>query len=307
MDRFADIEALVAVVESGSFSAAADRLGIAKSALSRRISLLEKRLDARLLNRTTRQLSLTDAGRAFYDRAVRLLHDLEEAEQEVASEHATLGGKLKVAAPLSFGLMHLKPIVNAFLHDHEGVRIELDLNDRQIDLVEEGIDMAIRIGRLADSTLIARRLNDISRVTVASPDYLQAHGTPGHPHDLVLHSGLRYTNISRRDAWTFINSADERINVNVPERFRTNNGLMLADVAKAGLGIATLPTYEVYQSIEAGRLVPLLTDWRYADLGLYLVYPPGRFLSTRTRTFSEVLAARFGGRPYWDECLARFL
>ena len=307
MDRFADIEALIAIVESGSFSAAADRLGIAKSALSRRISLLEKRLDARLLNRTTRRLSLTDAGRAFYERAVRLLHDLEEAEQQVSSEHATLSGRLKVAAPLSFGLLHLKPLINAFLHDHAGVQIELDLNDRQIDLVEEGFDMAIRIGRLADSTLIARRLTNINRVTVASPDYLKARGTPIHPGDLADHSGLRYTNISRRDAWTFKNKQGETISVNIPERFSTNNGLMLADAVEAGLGIASLPTFEVYETVAAKRLVPILTDWRYSDIGLYLVYPPGRFLAARARTFSDVLAARFGGQPFWDECMSSFL
>jgi DNA-binding transcriptional LysR family regulator len=258
MNRFADIEALVAVVESGSFSAAADRMGIAKSALSRRIALLEKRLDARLLNRTTRQLSLTDAGRAFYDRAVRLLHDLEEAEQEVSSEHATLSGKLKVAAPLSFGLMHLKSVVNAFLRDHEGVHIELDLNDRQIDLVEEGFDMALSIGRLTDSTLIARRLTNISRVTVAGPTYLKARGVPRHPDDLVHHSGLRYTNISRRDAWTFKSKAGEKISASIPERFRTNNGLMLADAVEAGLGIASLPTLPSPRAPQ--RALPTLID-----------------------------------------------
>lgn len=304
MDRFGDLEAFVAVVETGGFSPAAERLGVAKSAVSRRIVGLESRLGARLLNRTTRRISLTEAGRALYERAGRILADLEEAEQAVGHEQGQLRGRLKVAAPLSFGLLHMRPAINGLLMNHPDLQIELDVNDRQVDLVEEGFDLAVRIGRLADSSLVARRLTTIRSVAVASPDYLARHGRPEHPDELANHPGLRYTNVRRRDAWTFLDARGHTIRPNVPERLRANNGEVLAAAAEAGLGIAIQPTFTVYRAIEQGRLFPILTDWRLPDVGLHLVYPPGRFLSRRTRVFSDALAQRFGDRPYWDDCLA---
>lgn len=305
MDRFADLEAFVAVVEAGGFGPAAERLGIAKSAVSRRVSALERRLGARLLNRTTRRISLTDGGRALHERARTILADLDEAEQSVAAEQQALHGRLKVAAPLSFGLLHLLTVLDDFLARHPGLQIELDLNDREVDLVEEGVDMAVRIGQLADSSLVARRLAPIRRVAVASAAYLAAHGTPEHPDDLVDHLGLRYTNIRRQDAWTFLDPRGRAVRPNVPERLRANNGEVLAAAAKDGLGIAILPTFTVHRAIEQGELVIILRDWQLADAGLHLVYPPGRFMSRRARAFSEALAQRFGERPYWDDCLRR--
>lgn len=306
MDRFGDLETFATVVDLGSFSAAAERLGSAKSAVSRRVTRLEQRLGARLLNRTTRRLSLTEAGRSLYERAKRILADLDEAEQIAASTHGTLRGRLKVAAPLSFGLLHLQPALTAFLSAHPQLEIELDLNDRQIDLVAEGYDLAIRIGRLADSSLVARRVCSIRRVTVASPDYLARQGTPGHPDELVNHHGLRYTNIARSEAWSYLDGEGHEFRPRVPDRLCANNGEMLAACAEQGLGITIQPNFVVYQAIEAGRLQPVLTDWRLAEQGMYLVYPPGRFLSRSVRAFSDHIVAAFGEQPYWDSWLRQY-
>ena len=300
MDRFADLEAFVTVVDLASFSAAAERLGVAKSAVSRRITQLEQRLGGRLLNRTTRRLSLTESGRAFHERAKRLLNDLDEAEQAVTTAHGALHGRLKVAAPLSFGLLHLQPIIMDFLAAHPDVEVELDLNDRQVDLVSEGFDLALRIGRLVDSTLIARRICSVRRITVASPDYLEAFGTPTHPEELSQHRGLRYANVPRQDAWTYLDARGRELRPRVNDRLCANNGELLAVAAERGLGITIQPTFIVYRAIEVGSLVPLLEDFQLAEQGMYLVYPPGRFLARRVRAFSDFVAARLADRPYWD-------
>ncbi|MEJ2575360.1 MAG: LysR family transcriptional regulator [Gammaproteobacteria bacterium] len=304
MDRFADIETFVAVVDLGSFSAAAERLGTAKSAVSRRVAQLEGRLGARLLNRTTRRLSLTDAGRALHERAKRILSDLEEAEGEVAHAEAALRGRLKVATPLSFGLLHLGPALEDFLIQHPELEVELDLNDRQVDLVSEGFDLALRIGQLTDSSLIARRISTVRRVTVASPDYLARHGTPQHPGELDRHHGLRYTNVPRQEAWSYFDAQGRPVRPRVPDRLAANNGELLADAAERGLGIAVQPTFMVHEALREGRLRAVLTDWTLAEQGMYLVYPPGRFLSQRVRAYSDHLAGCFGDRPYWDRHLA---
>ena len=185
MDRFAHMQVFVSVVEAGSISAAAERLDLAKSAVSRRLAELEAHLGVSLITRTTRRLNLTDSGRAYYERCVAILADLDEAESAVSQAHAALKGQLKVALPLSFGLLHLSPLIQAFMALHPEVRFELDFNDRQIDLMQEGFDLAIRIATLEDSSLIARRLAPIRHVVCASPDYLAKHGTPVAAADLA--------------------------------------------------------------------------------------------------------------------------
>ena len=194
MDKLANIEALVAVVEAGGFTKAAERLNIAKSVVSRRVRALEAELGVQLLQRTTRTQSLTGPGRQYYERAVHILADLEEAEQSIIDASADLRGSLKLAAPLSFGLHHLTLALSTFMQEHPGIELELDLNDREINLVEEGFDMAVRVGHLRDSTLLARRLGSARLVTCASPDYLMRYGTPEHPSELEKHIGLHYAN-----------------------------------------------------------------------------------------------------------------
>lgn len=303
MDRFADIEALVAVVESGTFSAAGERLGVAKSVISRRVSQLEQRLGSRLLHRTTRRLSLTDAGRNFYQRAVQILADLDDAEQGVSTASAELRGILKVAAPLSFGLAHLSSALTDFLDQHPAIEVSLDLNDRNVNLVEEGFDVAVRIGELQDSTLVARRLGTSRMVTCASRAYLERHGEPLHPDDLQRHTGLQYSNISYKQHWQFVTRDGKTLQAQPQIRIRANNGEALACAAVAGMGITTGPTFILGRYLKEGKLQRILTDYRRPSLGIFAVTPPGRLVPQRVQLFIEFLSSRFGDQPYWDENL----
>jgi DNA-binding transcriptional LysR family regulator len=303
MDRLAEIEALIAVIESGSFSAAGERMDLAKSVVSRRITRLEQRLGSRLLNRTTRRLSLTDAGRNFYQRAVQILADLDDAEQGVSTETTGLHGTIKVAAPLSFGLAHLSSALTDFLDQHPAIDVNLDLNDRNINLVEEGFDLAVRIGELQDSTLVARRLGTSRMVTCASRAYLERHGEPLHPNDLQEHSGLQYSNIAYLQHWQFETHEGKTIQAQPQIRIRANNGDALATAAIAGLGITTGPTFILGRSIKEGTLVTILDEYTRPSVGIYALYPPGRLIPRRIQVFSDFLAERFGDNPYWDDAL----
>jgi len=304
MDRFADIEAFTAVVDTGTFSAAGERLGIAKSVVSRRISQLEKRLGSRLLHRTTRRLSLTDTGRNFYQRAVQILADLEDAEQSVAEETFELRGSIKLAAPLSFGLAHLSGAITDFLNNHPAIGLNLDLNDRNINLVEEGFDMAVRIGELQDSSLVARRLGTARNITCASRDYLERHGEPESPEQLHQHIGLQYSNISYRQQWCYVAPTGKTLYAQPQIRIRANNGEALAAAAIADLGITTGPSFILGRHIKDGNLVPILDAYQRPSVGIYAVYPPGRLLPRRVQALSDFLAERFGDRPYWDDGLS---
>ena len=297
MGRFDNLEALVSVVEAGGFSKAADRLGVAKSVVSRRLRALETQLGVQLLQRTTRTQSLTGPGRQFYERAVRILADLEEAEQSVADASAALSGRIRLAAPLSFGLHHLGPALSDFLQQHPGIELDLDLNDRAINLVEEGFDMAVRIGELSDSTLLARRLGSTQLVTCASPAYLEMKGIPGRPEDLERHVGLQYSNASPRQAWQFISSTGKPISVVPTIRMRANNGDALAMAALAGLGLIHTPMFIVEDLLATGQLNAVLSSYERAPLGIHAVYPPGRLLARRVQVLTAFLAQRLRGDP----------
>jgi DNA-binding transcriptional LysR family regulator len=301
MDRFEDLQAFVAVVEAGSFTAAADRLDIAKSAISRRVSALEERLGVQLLRRTTRRLNVTDTGQSFYEHSARILADLEEAESAVAQEHGELRGTLRVALPLSFGIRHMCDPIADFNRRHPRVTFDLDLNDRRIDLLQEGMDVAIRIGRLADSSLIARRLFDARSIVCASETYLAQHGTPQTPYDLRTHQCLVYGNLAEPNvwAWTEKNGNRQRVDVNVA--MTATSGDFLCAAAIQGLGIVMQPTFIAGAAISKGDLVPILTDYDWPITPAYAVYPPTRHLSYRVREFIDFLAGHFTGRPYWDE------
>lgn len=300
MDRFADIEALVAVVEAGTFSAAGERLGVAKSVVSRRVSQLEQRLGSRLLHRTTRRLTLTDAGNNFYQRAVQILADLEDAEQGVAFDATGLRGALKLAAPLSFGLAHLSGVLTEFLEQHPAIELNLDLNDRSINLVEEGFDLAVRIGELQDSTLIARRLGTSRTVTAASRDYLDRYGVPQHPDELQRHIGLQYSNTSYRRQWQYATPDGKPLHAQPQIRMRANNGEALACAAVAGIGITAGPAFILARYIREGRLQRILADFIQPATGIHAVTPPGRLVPRRVQAFIDFLAGRLGDRPYWE-------
>ncbi len=301
--RLEALEAFVTVVDAGSFTTAAERLGIARSMVSRRIAELENRLGAQLLQRTTRRLSLTEAGRTFYERASRILLDLDEAEQSVASGQAALRGRLRLAAPLSFGVLHLAPALDEFARLHPELTLDIELDDRQIDLVEERFDLAVRIGQLQDSSLVARPLAPIRFVLCASPDYLRQHGEPRQPSELSAHYGLYYGNLPDHQQWK-LRAGDGREQATPPlTRLRANNGDLLLCAAIDGLGIVLLPTFLCHRALASGALLPILRDWQPQPATLNAVYASRRHLPARVRLLIDHLAARFGSQPYWDEWL----
>ncbi|MFQ5636059.1 MAG: LysR family transcriptional regulator, partial [Gammaproteobacteria bacterium] len=259
MNRLLEMEIFVRVVDAGSISGAADRMDMAKSAVSRRLGELETRLGVRLLNRTTRRLALTGAGREFYARCAEILAAVSGAERSVAVAEGELQGTLRIAAPLSFGVAHLGPAINDFMLRHPRVTIDVDFNDRQVDLVDGGFDLGIRIARLSDSSLMARQLATICNAVCASPDYWDEHGRPQHPDDLKQHRRLRYTNVRQR-SWSWTGPDGTKGSVTIPTRFAANNGVYLADAARAGFGVIHIPVFIVHEAIRSGALEPVLTD-----------------------------------------------
>jgi DNA-binding transcriptional LysR family regulator len=300
MDRFAHMQVFVAVVEAGSISAAADRLDLAKSAVSRRLAELEAHLGVSLIQRTTRRLNLTDSGRAYYARCVAILADVDEAESAVSQAHGALKGQLKVALPLAFGLLHLAPLIQDFMTQHPELRFELDFNDRQIDLMQEGFDLAIRIATLADSSLIARRLAPIRHVVCASPGYLARHGAPQAAADLAQHACLAYSNVRDPALWNAHGPDGSPVQVRVPVRLAASSGEFLLRAAIAGEGVVLLPTFYVHEALSSGQLQRVLADHVWPELAAYAVYPPTRHLSSRARVLIDFLAEHLAGEPYWD-------
>ncbi|MAT65044.1 MAG: LysR family transcriptional regulator [Gammaproteobacteria bacterium] len=303
MDRFEALENFVRVVEAGSISGAAERRQVAKSAVSRRLTELEQHLGVQLFRRTTRRMDLTDTGRSLYERAVRLLADLQETELAVSSEHGALSGSLRVAAPLSFGLLHLTPAVSDFIRMHPEIRFDLDFNDRQVDILQESFDVAVRIAELPDSSLIARPIAPIRSILAASPAYIQAHGSPASPQELALHRCLLYTHLPDPGLWRYRDPQGRPGEVRVSAALQANNGDFLHRAAVDGHGIVLQPLFICYRAIEAGQLVPLLIDHEWQGVHAYAVYPQTRHLSQRVRAFVDFLVERFAGEPYWEKCL----
>lgn len=299
MTRFDFLQAFVRVAETGSFSEAARRLGLSKSMVSRQVSSLEAELGVRLLHRTTRSLSPTEAGRAYLERCQRILADLDEANQLVSRLQAVPRGRLRVSAPLSFGISHLSAALPGFLERYPEIELEMNMTDRHVDLVEEGWDVAVRIGRLADSSLIQRRLAPIRRLAAASPAYLERRGKPLVPQDLEGHDCLTHGGAVVAE-WRFVSPEGQALQVGVHGRFLADNGDVLRDMAVAGLGVVMLPSFFLGDDIRAGRLVPLLERFIPLDVSLNAVYPHGRHLSPKVRAFVDYLAETFGPEPYWD-------
>jgi DNA-binding transcriptional LysR family regulator len=298
------IRAFVEVVETGGFSRAAARLGVSKSILSRRVSGLEADLGARLLSRTTRGISPTEAGLEFKLRAERILADLEEAREAVAQSGESLGGALRIALPLSFGLRHVQPVLQELALEHPRLKIEASYSDGLVDLVAERFDVAVRLGVLADSTLVARRIAPIHGAILASPAYLDRRGRPQSPADLADHDAVVQTGMRQGESWRF-QDGKRTITVRPEARFRADNAEAVAKAAVAGLGVAMLPTFLAGEFIETGELEPLLMDFPIAgDAGLYIVRPPGS-PAAKVRVLTERMVERFGGEPYWDKCALR--
>lgn len=301
MDRLAALEAFAKVAETQSFSEAARRLRSSKSAVSRHVAALEASLGARLFHRTTRSLTLTEAGRDYFARASRILADLDEADASVTQLQAAPRGRLRVNAPMSFGFLHLAPALGDFLARYPEVELDVNLTDRFVDLVDEGVDVAVRIGSLTDSSLVARRLAGIRRVLCASPDYIARRGVPQTPDDLKDHDCLSNTNITITREWRFVHPDGTPWPVEVKGRMSANSGDMLRVAALRGHGFVHLPTFIVGEDLKAGTLVSVLDPYIAQDLTLNAVYPTARHLSPKVRAFVDFLAERFGGpKPYWD-------
>jgi DNA-binding transcriptional LysR family regulator len=306
MSVFDDMTVFVRAVEVGSFSGAAQQLGIAKSIVSRRILSLESRLGTSMFHRSTRRLSLTETGLAYYQRARRILADVAEAEDVASQLHGDLKGRLRVAAPMSFGYRHLSPVVTDFLRAHPQVDIELDLNDRRVDLISEGFDIAVRIGSLPDSSIISRTLAPCRHAVCASPAYLANHGWPLTPTELASdgHVCLAYNNRPRAEQWRFL---VDGVWTDVPVKarhFHSNNGDILCEAAIAGLGIIVLPTFIVNDAVASGALDVLLAQYEVASPSILAVWPPSRHVSGKVRAFVDLLAKRFAKTPYWDKSLS---
>ncbi len=303
-DHLGAMAVFARVVDAGSFSRAAEALGLSKSAVSKQVARLEDRLGARLLNRTTRKLSLTEAGAAFHAGCRQMLAEAEDAEAAVGHLAQAPRGTLHVNAPMTFGQQHVAPALPEFMARYPELDVNLQLNDRTVDLVAEGFDVAVRIGRLADSSLVARRLAPQNTAVVAAPEYLDRHGRPEHPQELDRHACLLYSYLASGPVWHF-RGRDGPVRVPVAGRLEANNGDVLLAAAKGGAGIARLPTFICGDAVRAGELERLLPGWvDTADAAVYAVYPASRQVSPKLRVFIDFLAARFGPAPYWDRGLA---
>ena len=303
MDTVSAMIVFARVVEASGFSEAARRMGLSKSAVSKQIAALEDRLGARLLNRTTRKLSLTEAGAALYERCARIAAEVEAAEEAVSHLRAAPRGRLRVNAPMSFGLLHLAPALPDFLEHYPEVTVDLTLNDRFVDVVDEGYDVAIRVARLADSSLIARRLAPARLMACAAPSYLDRHGVPVTPADLVSHQCLLYSQspANALGEWGFVDGRGQRHDVTVSGRFKANNGDAIRILILGESGIGLLPTFLIGQDVHEGRLVRVLPEFEAVyDGGVYAIFPHSRHLSPKVRALVDFVADRFGKGPYWD-------
>lgn len=299
IDIVASMRVYNAVVDAGSFAGAADKLDLSRGMATRYVAQLEEHLGVRLLNRTTRKLSLTEAGRDYHERATEVLAMIEEAESSVAQEASIPRGTLRVASSHAFGVRHLGWAITEYVQRYPDVHVDVTLNDRVVDLVAEGFDLGIRIATKIDPGLVTRKLTRIRIVACASPEYLKKHGTPKSPEELADHNCLSYAYLDSPNEWHFKNKGEER-KVLVSGNLRGNSGDILRNAAIEGLGVIQQPTFLIYEALRGNKLVPILTDWEINDFTLFAVYPNRKHLPPKVRSFIDFLVERFGPDPYWD-------
>jgi DNA-binding transcriptional LysR family regulator len=299
MDRFQELNVFAAVVDAGSFVGAAEALEMSKPAVSRHVAELESRLGVRLLQRTTRRLSLTEEGEVFYARASEVLASLQEAESEITSRTGKAAGQLKVSAPVSFGLLHLAPLWAGFMARHPDVVLDLTLSDRMVDLVEEGFDIAIRIASLPSSSLVSRKLSSTRLVLCATPRYLKTHGTPKTPAELARHTVLAYSLLSSGESWEF-DGPQGHASVKVNPRLRTNSGDTCRAVALQHLGIIIQPSFLVADELRSGALVEVMPQYRSLEFGIYAVYPSRKHVLPKVRLLIDYLVAALKKKDWPD-------
>ena len=298
-DSLYEMSVFSKVVASGSLSAAARDLGVSTAVVSRRLASLEARLGVRLVNRTTRRLALTDEGASYLDACNRILGEIEDANAAAAARRVEPQGILKVALPASFGHKHIAPLIPPFATRFPKIQLALSLSDRTVNVIEEGYDLAIRIGELEDSSLAARKLAPNRRVVCASPAYLETHDAPRKPDDLHRHNCLTTTDLHM--TWEFKGPDGKRGAVRVAGKYACDNWEVLREWAMAGLGVALKSTWDVRHQLEDGSLVSLLPGYDFGtDVAIYVIYPHRRYLPAKTRVFIDYLAESFGPEPYWD-------
>jgi DNA-binding transcriptional LysR family regulator len=288
MDRIDAMQAFVAVADLEGFAPAARKLGLSPSAVTRLIAALEQRLGARLLQRTTRQVTLTDAGSRYLERARRILADVEEAEQAIEGERTRPGGRLVISAPVGFGRLHVSPVVSAYLKRFPEVAADLRLSDRMINLVEEGVDLAVRIGHLPDSTLVARHVGEMRRIVVASREYLEAQGEPKRPAEIASHETIQFGAMTAAPEWSFVEDG-RAVRVSPSPRFSSNSADAAIQHAEAGGGLTRVLAYQAAASLRAGRLKIVLAKFEQPPLPIHIVYPTSRLLSAKVRTFIDLV------------------
>ena len=297
MDKFQEMRVFAGVVDAGSFVGAADALGMSKAAVSRHVSDLEQRLGVRLMQRTTRKLSLTQEGEVFLARCRDILASIEESEAELSTRAASASGLLKVSVPVSFATKHLAPLWSDFLAAHPRLTLDVHLADRVVDLVDEGFDLAVRIARLPDSSLVSRKLAATRLVLCAAPSYLRRRGTPTHPDDLAAHDVIGYSLLSTPGQW-LLQGPDGPVTVKIRPRLWTNNGDTSVAAAVRGAGIDLQPTFLIADELADGRLVQVLPAWQAVELGIYAVYPSRKFVLPKVRALVNFLAASFADAPW---------
>lgn len=288
MDRIDAMQAFVAVADLEGFAPAARKLGLSPSAITRLIAALEERLGARLLQRTTRQVTLTDAGSRYLERARRILADVEEAEDAVESERTRPEGRLVISAPFGFGRLHVSPVVSAYLKRYPDVGVDLRLSDRRINLVEDGVDLAVRLGHLPDSTLVARHVGQMRRIVVASAGYLKLRGEPKRPADLTSHDTIQFGAMTATPDWRFVEDGQE-IRITPTPRFTSNSSDAAIQYAEQDGGLTRVMAYQAAESLKAKRLRIVLAEFEQPPVPIHVVYPTSRLLSAKVRTFIDLV------------------
>ena len=296
MDRMTEMEAFATVVDQGGFTDAAKKMGISKSAVSKHVSSLEARLGARLLNRTTRRVSPTEIGLAYYDRARRVLNDAGEADALVTSMQSAPSGLLRISVATDFGVNHLSPVLGDFLQEFPDITVNMVLNNRYVELISEGFDMAVRIGELEDSTLRARKLSETTKRMIASPEYFEKYGRPEKIDDLNEHKLLHYSNASNGSVWKLTAPSGEKRQVRTAGWLTVNDGQSLLNAAISGLGIAYLPSFLYADALAQGLVEVAIPELPGETQGIYAVYPPGRFTQPKVRAFIDFLVHSFNSK-----------
>lgn len=304
MKRLPDLEAwaiFAKVAECGSFARAAAELTLSQATVSKAISRLEARMKTMLLHRSSRRLSLTEAGHAALERASRILAEGEAVEADIAEQSSSLRGPVRMTAPMSFGLSHLAPLLPEFMARHPEVELDFHFSDEQMDLMAKRLDLALRIASLADSSLLARRLCSVRILLVGSPAYFARHGRPSHPSELSAHRALLYSNAPGGEFWRFRHAEQGEFALEMPTSLRVNNAEALTPALRAGLGLALQPEFLAWRDLQAGELETVMMDWQVDPIALYILTPPGRSRPARVQALIDYLAARLAVAP-WADC-----